>query len=60
MVEESLGGTSLEEALKNKEIYIVNLDVLNDIACKNCRTVNKNILHSFIYIYIGSLYYRTV
>jgi len=41
MVESSLGGTSLEEALKNKHIYIVNLEVLNDIACKNCRTVTE-------------------
>lgn len=44
MVEPHLDGSSLEEALRNKRIYIVNLDVLSGIVCKECRIVSNIIV----------------
>ena len=41
MVEPYLNETSLEDALQEKQIYIVNLEVLDGIACRDCRTVSR-------------------
>lgn len=40
MVEPFLEGTTLEEAMKNKKIYIVNLKKLTEIMCRFNRVVS--------------------
>ena len=41
MVEPFLDGMTLEDAMKNKKIYIVNLKRLSDVMCRFNRVVSK-------------------
>ena len=41
MVEPFLDGMTLEDAMKNKKIYIVNLKKLSDVMCRFNRVVSK-------------------
>ena len=41
LVEPFLDGMTLEEALKKKKIYIVNLKKLSDVMCRFNRVVSK-------------------
>jgi len=44
MVEPFLEGMTLEDAMKNKKIYIVNLKKLSDVMCRFNRVVsNRNL-----------------
>lgn len=42
MVEPFLDGMTLEDAMKNKKIYIVNLKKLSDVMCRFNRVVSCN------------------
>lgn len=50
MVEPSLDGKSLADALKDKEIYIIDLKVLDGIICKDNRTVSNQYNKYFTYL----------
>lgn len=51
IVEPFLDGKTLEDALKNKEIYIANLEVMDDVVCKDnltvCITFSSNLCPVF-------------
>lgn len=44
MVEPFLDGMTLEDALKNKKIYIVNLKKLTEVMCRFNRVVSCNLI----------------